>query len=76
MKVEADFVDENILKVGKLRDANTTLTDCFGRSLVQMLTRPEFEQQLPSIVSAEDRVEFAAKFFAGLRLPEEVLKST
>ena len=72
---EADFVDEVILHVGKRKDSNRSLTDSFSREFVLFLARPELQRQLPPLVTPEDRVEFAGKFFMGLRLPQEVLQS-
>ena len=72
----ADFVDEVILHVGKRKAANKSLIDsCFGREFALLLVRPEFQRQLPPLVTAEDRVEFVGKYFTCLCIPQEVLKS-
>ena len=73
---EADFVDEVILQVGKRENANTAVTDSFNRDFVLLLAKPELQKQLPAAhVTPEGWVEFAGKFFTGLSLPQDVLKS-
>ena len=76
---EADFVNEVILKVGKQTDSVRQVrcfTENFSPEYLSFLpSDPKFREQISGLVTPEDRVGFAQKYFSGLRTDVEVVSS-
>ena len=66
---EANYVDEVILRVGKRKEASKTFVDSISEDFWLSLTKPGFIKQLSALFTAEDRVAFLGKYFAGVNIP-------
>ena len=69
MEKEADYVDEEILKIGKRKESGETIVD----GVVGILDF--LPDKLPPLATPEERVAFVRKYFPGVDVQQEVLES-
>ena len=72
---EANFVDQFILKIDQQGGWMAVLEQSATPDFFLSMLTPEFGKKLCGLKTPQDRVEFALKYFRGVHIQPEILRS-